>query len=116
MEGNARSFRYGLRGLVILAGVAAVVACSKETSKPSDTGTGVGVQGSTPGPGPDLASLERRVDSLEAYRVRNAAFVEKLWASYSHFYYCDVTTEHKDPKMCGQMQSHVQPPSPPAPK
>jgi hypothetical protein len=110
MKGNARS-RYGLKGLLILGVVAGVVGCSRSPSNTAATeSTGV-----MPGPGPDLANLEQRVKDLEAYRVKNAAFVGDLYASYRHFYYCDNNT-HQDKTQCDQMGSHIQPPQPPAPK
>ena len=110
MKGIARSSRYGLKTVVIVGAAAFLTGCSGGGSKPSDT-TGGGGGG---GGGPDeLASLRARIDTLEAYRARNASFVEKLSNSYSHFYYCDVTTSHKDPTKCAPMQSHVPPPSNP---
>jgi hypothetical protein len=103
MEGNARRFLYALQALVILVATAGLVACSGGGS----TSNAVSAD--------DFAALTARVDTLEAYRARNAAFVSTLGNSYSHFYYCDVPT-HKDTAMCPPAQSHIKPPTLPAPK
>lgn len=103
MKGNARSSPFRLKALVIVVAAAATVSCAK-TSDGVCTGCG------SPA---DLASLRERIDTLEAYRARNADFVAKLSASYSHFYYCDATSGHKDPNKCAPMQTHVPPPTPP---
>jgi len=107
MKCNARSSPYGLKGLVILGAAAGIVGCSPGASKTSDTG------GAGGGSAADFARLQARVDTLEAYRARNADFVAKLSASYTHFYYCDADSQHKDTNRCGPMQNHIKPPQPP---
>ena len=103
MEGNARRFLYALTTLLVLGATASLVACNGGGSK------------SGGGSAAEFAELKARVDTLEAYRARNAKFVGQLGRSYSHFYDCDVPT-HRDPSKCPAAMSHIKPPTLPAPQ
>lgn len=128
MESNAGWSRCRPKALMILVAATGIVACNGGKSPTVDT-TGTATPGGSSDPAAQVAtvstggggesglaaqvaSLRKEVDTLKAYRVRNAKFVADLWSSYSHFYYCD-TGPHQDPKVCPPQPNHIKPPPPP---